>query len=72
MLGSEDGRDEDDGVKLGSFVGLIEAEGIVDGCSDGFSDNVSALCACCVCDGTGTAGAGSAGTGSAIMDDDEG
>ena len=63
MLGSEDGRDEVDGTKLGSFVGLVEAEGIVDGCSDGASDNVSVLCACCVCDGTGAAGTGSNGAG---------
>ena len=43
MLGSEDGRDEDDGTKLGLFVGLVEADGNDDGCSDGLSDNVAAL-----------------------------
>ena len=42
---------------------MVEDVGIDDGCLEGFSVNVSALCACCGSAGTGS-GTGAAGTGS--------
>ena len=69
-LGFKEGSDDVDGAKLGSLVELVLDDGNIDGCLEGFSVNVSALCACCgsactpsaggaagtVCNGTGAAG----------------